>query len=78
MVTVNIHKAKTHLSALLALMEQGEQVIIARNGAPVARLEPYKPPHKPSGKRQPGAWKGLVTVGPEFFEPLPEEEPPRG
>ena len=70
MVTVNIHEAKTQLSRLLVRMQEGEEVVIARNGAPIARLEPYKPP----GKRQPGAWKGLITVGPEFFEPLPEDE----
>ena len=39
MVTVNIHEAKTNLSRLLARVEAGEEVVIARNGKPVARLE---------------------------------------
>ena len=38
MATFNVHEAKTHLSKLLAKVEAGEEVIIARNGKPVARL----------------------------------------
>ena len=37
MVTVNVHEAKTNLSRLLAQVEAGEDVVIARNGKPVAR-----------------------------------------
>lgn len=36
--TVNTHEAKTHLSRLLAEVEAGGEVIIARSGKPVARL----------------------------------------
>ena len=36
--TVNVREAKTNLSRLLARVEAGEEVIIARNGHPVARL----------------------------------------
>ena len=35
---VNIHEAKTHLSRLLALVEAGEVITIARAGTPIARL----------------------------------------
>ncbi|MEO7859182.1 MAG: type II toxin-antitoxin system prevent-host-death family antitoxin [Nitrospirales bacterium] len=35
---VNVHQAKTQLSRLLELVEEGETVIIARNGQPVAEL----------------------------------------
>lgn len=38
MATVNVHEAKTHLSALLARAEAGEEIVIARAGTPVARL----------------------------------------
>jgi prevent-host-death family protein len=41
MRTVNVHEAKTHLSTLLASVEAGEEVVIARSGHPVARLVPY-------------------------------------
>lgn len=41
MITVNTHEAKTTLSSLLAAVEEkGEQVLICRNGKPVAKLVP--------------------------------------
>ncbi len=40
---VNVHEAKTTLSALLARVEQGEEVTIARNGMPIAKLVPVTP-----------------------------------
>lgn len=38
----NIHQAKTQFSRLLELVAQGESVIIANNGTPVAELVPYQ------------------------------------
>ena len=70
MVTVNVHEAKTNLSRLLAQVEAGEDVVIARNGKPVARLVRFRP----KGKRQPGVLKGKFVVPDSFFDPLPEEE----
>ncbi|HTS78860.1 MAG TPA: type II toxin-antitoxin system prevent-host-death family antitoxin [Bryobacteraceae bacterium] len=37
-MTVSVHQAKTQLSRLLDLIEQGEDVLIERHGRPVARL----------------------------------------
>lgn len=43
MKKVNIHEAKTQLSALLSYMEEtNEHVVICRSGKPVAELVPYK------------------------------------
>ena len=70
MVTVNVHEAKTNLSRLLAQVEAGEDVVIARNGKPVARLVGYQP----KGRRQFGALKGKINIPDSFFDPLPEEE----
>ncbi|WP_419939158.1 type II toxin-antitoxin system Phd/YefM family antitoxin [Candidatus Palauibacter sp.] len=67
---VNVHEAKTQLSRLLAQVEAGEDVVIARRGEPVARLVACKPP----GKRQPDVLKGTIAVPDSFFDPLPEEE----
>lgn len=39
--TVNIHDAKTQLSRLLAMVEAGESVTIARAGKPIADLVPH-------------------------------------
>jgi len=68
---VTIHQAKTNLSRLLEKASSGEEVIIARGSKPVARLVPIG---EVKGKRQPGALKGKLIVGPEFFEPLPAGE----
>jgi prevent-host-death family protein len=71
MTTVTIHKAKTELSKLIAQAERGEEVIIARGRVPVARLVPYAPEQP---KRGFGSMRGRATIGPEFWEPLPEDE----
>ena len=70
MTVVNVHQAKTRLSKLLAQVEAGEEVVIARRGEPVARLVPCKP----RGKRQFGAMKDRIVIDDSFFDPLPEEE----
>ena len=70
MVTVNVHEAKTHLSRLLAKVEAGEDIVIARNGTPVARIVPVKR----QGRRQFGSMKGRIKFDDSFFDPLPEEE----
>lgn len=63
--TVNIYDAKTRLSALLALVEAGEEVIIARNGRPVARLAPLS---TRGPDRVPGVWKGRLRIAADFDE----------
>ena len=70
MPVVNVHEAKTQLSRLLAQAEAGEEVIIARNGQPVARLVRCQP----RGKRKFGAWRGRLVVDDSFFDPLLEAE----
>jgi prevent-host-death family protein len=71
MSTVTIHAAKTNLSKLLARVEAGEEIVIARGKTPIARLTPI---HASPAKRQFGAFKGVVSVGPEFFEPMRDSE----
>ena len=70
MATVNVHEAKTQLSRLLARVEAGEDVVIARRGKPVARLVGCEPERK----RQPDVLRGKITVPDSFFEPLPDDE----
>ncbi len=68
---VNVHEAKTHLSKLLSRVEQGEEVIIAKAGRPLARLVPIDRPKKP---RSPGSGKGgILYMAEDFNAPLPEE-----
>jgi prevent-host-death family protein len=68
---VTIHTAKTTLSQLLVRVEAGEEIVLARGKDPVAKLVPFQPAKT---KRRFGAFKGKASIGPEFFEPLPEEE----
>jgi prevent-host-death family protein len=67
---ISIHVAKTHLSRLIARVEGGEEIVIARGRKPVVKLVPIAP----KAKRVFGSLKGKVSIGPEFFEPLPPEE----
>ncbi len=71
METVTIHTAKTTLSQLLVRVEAGEEIVLARGKVPIAKLVPYQPL---TPKRLFGALRGVVSVGPAFFEPLPDEE----
>jgi len=71
MTTVKIHHAKTHLSRLIEQACEGEEIIIARDDQPLVRLQPLR---GEKGQRKPGSMKGKLTLGPEFFEPLPEDE----
>jgi len=71
MKTFNIHEAKTNLSKLIEEACKGEEVVIARGPQPVVRLVPIA---DTKGRRQPGALRGKLRVGAEFFEPLPAEE----
>jgi prevent-host-death family protein len=72
MEIVTIHTAKTTLSQLLARVEAGEEIVLARGREPIAKLVPFHPPRR--GRRF-GAFRRSISVGPEFFEPLPAEEP---
>lgn len=71
METITIHKAKTELSRLIARACRGEEIVIARGKKPVVRLVAIG---DKTGQRKPGALRGKLKVGPEFFEPLPKEE----
>lgn len=68
MRTVKVQYAKTHLSALLATVEAGEEVVIARGEKAVARLAPLSS----STERDLGFVR--YTVPDSFFEALPESE----
>lgn len=69
MATYNVHEAKTHLSKLLRRVINGEEIIIAKAGEPIAVLSPIK---KPPAQRVPGNDIGQVVILPSFDEPLPE------
>ena len=71
MRTINIHEAKTHLSRLLEQVAEGEPVIIARAGKPVAKLVPLSAEDKAPGRRL-GFLAGEVSV-PDDFDRIGQE-----
>ena len=68
--TVSVSSAKTHLSQLLVRVEAGEVITIVRGRTPVTKLVPAIR----KGKREFGAMRGKISIGPRYFEPLPDDE----
>ena len=71
MVQINIHQAKTQLSRLLELVEQGETVVIARHGKPVAEIVPARHEGLPFGIAQ---GEPIVLPGDAWWQPLTNEQ----
>ena len=81
-----MHEAKTQLSKLVERALAGEEVILTRGRkrVPAVKLvavaattpagEIRTLPVFKNGKRRIGLYKGQIDIGPEFFEPLPDEE----
>lgn len=71
MKAVNIHEAKTSLSALIAAAEAGEEVIISRANKPVVRLVPVqaKPARRVFGLHK----DNVLFISEDFDAPLPDE-----
>lgn len=64
---VNIYEAKTRLSELVDRAADGEEIVIAKAGRPVARLVPLR---SGAARRKPGRWKGRVRIAADFDAPL--------
>lgn len=58
---VNILEAKNNLSSLIVAAERDEEVIIARNGKPVAKIIKVAP-----AVAAPGAWRGRISYASEW------------
>jgi prevent-host-death family protein len=67
-IQVNVQEAKTRLSQILLQAEQGDDVVIARDGTPVVRLVPVRQP----ASRSVGFVAGSVPES--FFAPLPDDD----
>ena len=68
MTQVNIHEAKTHLSRLIERAAEGEEIVIARAGKPIARLVGLNHDRSP---RVPGSMRGRIQIDDDFDAPLP-------
>ncbi len=63
---VNTHEAKSRLSELIREAEQGTEVIVARNGRPVAKIVAWA---ASSSSRVPGSWSGQIAYGDDIVGP---------
>ncbi|MBM3271111.1 MAG: type II toxin-antitoxin system prevent-host-death family antitoxin [Candidatus Sericytochromatia bacterium] len=70
MKVFSVHQAKAQLSKLLALVEGGEEVVIARNTHPVVRLVKFEDHTR---RRRFFQDEGKQWIGENFNEPLPPE-----
>ncbi len=64
--TLNVAEAKARLSELVQRAARGEEIVIARNGQPQARLVALPP----KAARTPGAGTGKWVIADDFDEPL--------
>ena len=69
-MNVSVYDAKTNLSRLLDRAAGGEEIVITRNGRPVAKLVAATPARKP---RKLGTLKGRIRINKNFDAPLPED-----
>ena len=68
MIVATVTEAKAQLSALLERVQQGEEIVLCRNGKPLARLVPIG---REPVDREPGRLRGRIRIGKDFEE-LPE------
>lgn len=79
MTTVSIREAKNRLTELARRVEQGETVVITRNGRPVLDLVPHRPRRGldlSAGERfraQHGISQLVPDIPADFDDPLPED-----
>ncbi len=66
---LNLYEAKTRLSALVDEAAAGREIVIAKNGRPLAKLVPIKA----ARERQPGSAKGRIHISADFDAPLPAD-----
>jgi prevent-host-death family protein len=69
MVVRNISQAKAELSALIAMVQQGDEVILSKSGKPVAKIVPYG---GVAQSRVPGSMEGEIWIAPDF-DRLPDD-----
>jgi prevent-host-death family protein len=71
MLQINIHEAKTHLSALVDNATKGTLFVIAKSGKPMVTVLPCADTRKP--KKRIGFLKGKITV-PDYFDRMGASE----
>lgn len=75
--TIDI-RTKKSLAKLLSEVERYGEIVVTRAGKPVAKLVATKSATKmkeplPKDFRKPGFLKGKIWIGPDFYDPLPDD-----
>jgi prevent-host-death family protein len=69
-MTMNLYEAKTQLSSLVDQAAAGAEIIIAKNGKPMAKLVAIRE----RAQRKPGRLKGKIWISDDFDAPMPDLE----
>jgi antitoxin (DNA-binding transcriptional repressor) of toxin-antitoxin stability system len=69
-VSITIEEATTNLLDLINRANKGEEITILKDGQQIARIVPPLPTLPP---RVPGTAAGMITIAPDFDEPLPDD-----
>ncbi len=75
MKQVNLYEAKTQLSSLVEEAKAGEEIVIAKNGKPTARLVALEPPVEPAAPRRFGFWAEYGYEVPDNIVELLQTDP---
>ncbi len=70
-ITVGMHEAKTNFSRLVRQANDGDDIVVENNGAPVARIVPYVEALR---RRKGGLAKGKIWMSPDCWDPDPDLE----
>jgi prevent-host-death family protein len=73
-MTYTVEEAQSDFGKLLKEAEAGQEVVIERDGKPVARLSFMAEAEKPKAKRVPGRYAGKHNYSDDIFKPLETDE----
>jgi len=65
MKCIGLFEAKSHFSAVISDVENGQSIIVTKKGKPVARIIPFT---EPPGQREFGFDEGLIWMADDFNE----------
>ena len=69
-MTMNLYEAKTQLSSLVDAAAAGAEIVIAKNGKPMAKLVAYRA----RVMRKPGRLRGKIWMADDFDAPMSEAQ----
>ncbi len=71
--TINVHEPHIKLSELLALLAEGDEIVLTDGAKPVARVVPMDAGKSLAQQRVPDLFAGAIWTSQDFDQPLPDE-----